>query len=192
MRGLLDKFKALKTWQKIVVVFLFLAVFGAATGSGSDSSSSSESSSSNEKVQESKKDTLPGLGETVSDGKFSFAVWKVKCGHTSVGSGFMVEKASGQFCIIDISVKNTGDEAQTLFSSNQKVIDDQGREFQTADTAMMAMDQTDLWLKEINPGLQINGQLVFDMPLDAKPVKIELHDSAFSGGALVDLTKKAK
>jgi hypothetical protein len=71
-----------------------------------------------------------------------------------------------------------------------KLIDAQGREFQTDSGAMMFSDNQDLWLKEINPGIQIDGQLIFDLPADAKPVTAELHDSAFSGGVKIDLTRK--
>jgi hypothetical protein len=56
--------------------------------------------------------------------------------------------------------------------------------------AQMNTGQTDLWLKEINPGNQIDGQLIFDVPADAKIVTAEMHDSAFSGGVKIDLTRK--
>ena len=39
----------------------------------------------------------------------------------------------------------------------------------------------------INPGNTVEVKVVFDMPKDAVPATIELHDSMFSGGAKVAL-----
>jgi hypothetical protein len=47
------------------------------------------------------------------------------------------------------------------------------------------MKDNDVFLKEINPGNSVKGTLVFDMPKDAKPATIEMHDSRFSGGVVV-------
>ncbi len=37
------------------------------------------------------------------------------------------------------------------------------------------------FLEDINPGNSVNGIVVFDIPKDGQIVKLELHDSAFSG-----------
>lgn len=184
------KFLGFKLWQKILTVILLISLFGAITGSGSSTSDTNGSKPDPVSSETPKAETGPALGSTAADGKFAFVVWKVKCGVKSVGSGFTKSTAQGSYCLVDISVKNIGDEAQTIFSDNMKLIDEQGREFQTDSGAMMFSDSQDLWLKEINPGIQIDGQLIFDLPPDAKPVTAELHDSAFSGGVKVDLTRK--
>jgi Domain of unknown function (DUF4352) len=43
------------------------------------------------------------------------------------------------------------------------------------------------FLEDINPGNSVNGIIVFDIPKDATIVKLELHDSAFSGGVVVNV-----
>jgi hypothetical protein len=43
------------------------------------------------------------------------------------------------------------------------------------------------WYEEINPGNNVSGEIVFDVPQRRQMVEAELHDSAFSGGVLVDL-----
>ena len=40
----------------------------------------------------------------------------------------------------------------------------------------------------INPGNTVNAKIVFDMPKDANPATLELHDSMLSGGVKVSLT----
>jgi hypothetical protein len=185
-----SKFLGLKLWQKILTVLLLVSLFGAMGGSGSTSTDSSSTKTTTEASAKPTADSGPALGTTAADGKFAFVIWKIKCGVKSVGSGFTKSTAQGSYCLVDMSVKNIGNEAQTIFSDNMKLIDAQGREFQTDSGAMMFSDNQDLWLKEINPGIQIDGQLIFDLPADAKPVTAELHDSAFSGGVKIDLTRK--
>jgi hypothetical protein len=43
-----------------------------------------------------------------------------------------------------------------------------------------------LW-EEINPGNVLKGIVVFDIPRNAEPTSLELHDSMFSGGVTVSL-----
>jgi hypothetical protein len=52
---------------------------------------------------------------------------------------------------------------------------------------MYAKDAGDIWLNEINPGLQVEGAVYFDVPKDFIADHVELHDSAFSGGVSVNL-----
>ncbi|MDI9932385.1 DUF4352 domain-containing protein [Rhodococcus sp. IEGM 1354] len=40
---------------------------------------------------------------------------------------------------------------------------------------------------DINPGLSQNITIVFDIPADAVPATLEVHDSVFSGGAEISL-----
>ncbi len=70
-----------------------------------------------------------GIGESANDGKFEFIVNAFECGEDSVGDDPFTEEAQGQFCLMDIQVTNTGNEAQFMFADNQYLHDDQGREF---------------------------------------------------------------
>ncbi len=42
-----------------------------------------------------------------------------------------------------------------------------------------------VWVNKINPGNTLTGNIVFDIPTDAKITSLELHDSALSRGATV-------
>jgi len=128
----------------------------------------------------------PGIGTAVRDGKFSFTVTKVTCGKTLIGSADFGSKAQGEFCLVNLTVKNIGDEPQTLFGDNQKLFI--GKREYSADTeAGIYLDNAKSFIEEINPGNTLKGIVVFDVPKGAKPDKIELHDSAFSGGVDVRL-----
>jgi hypothetical protein len=130
----------------------------------------------------------PGVGDEARDGKFGFTVTRVRCGIKKVGNDFLNARAQGQFCLVGLTVKNIGDEPQTMFSNDQKgFIGD--TEYAADDTATIyvAKDGNSPWLKEINPGNILTGTIVYDIPKGKKLTKLELHDSPFSEGVEVHL-----
>lgn len=129
----------------------------------------------------------PGVGDAVRDGKFEFVVTKVADGGERIGTKSFGTKAQGRFVFVHVTVKNVGDAPQMFFSSAQPLFDAQGREFSSDTTAELYLDSADTIIGDINPGNSVTGTLVFDLPEDAQPASIELHDSLFSGGVSVRL-----
>jgi Domain of unknown function (DUF4352) len=129
----------------------------------------------------------PGIGTPVRDGKFEFTVRKVECGKSRVGDVDFGVKAQGQFCFIYMKVENIGKEAQTLDSSAQYMYGSNGERYDTDAEASIRLDDSNTFLEDINPGNAVEGIVVFDIPKGAKPTKLELHDSPFSGGVEVEL-----
>lgn len=163
-----------------------------ASASGSESGSESGTESGTESVytkDSCSTETAPGLNDAVRDGKFEFTVKKVDCGKTKIGSSMLGTKAQGQFCLVSVKVENIGDEAQSMFGDNQLMFDKEGREFSADTEAAIYLDNAQTLWEEINPGNSINGVVVFDVPKNAVPESIELHDSMFSDGVTVSLTK---
>ncbi|MGY0501194.1 DUF4352 domain-containing protein [Nocardia sp. FBN12] len=137
------------------------------------------------KVEESKSVAAPA-GTEVRDGKFGFTVTKVDPPVTTVGDNqFLQKTAQGEFVLVYVDVANTSNVAQSYFGSNQKLIDDQGREFANDTTAEINVN--DQLSAEINPGNKTSMVLVFDVPVGTVPTAIEFHDSAFSDGTRVAL-----
>ena len=127
------------------------------------------------------------LGTPVRDGNLEFTVSRVHCGVTEVGSGLVKRTAKGQYCLADVKVKNVKTDARTLYEPFQKLVDSAG-EKHGADISMRLVlrDQT-LWDK-VEPGKQVSGTMVFDIPRDATPESLELHDGIASGGVTVRLS----
>lgn len=176
--------------HKILTVIGVLFLLGIIGSAASGNKTTTTSSSNSTPTSETKSDELAKIGTAVTDGKFAFTVKSVTCGKTSVGTNqFLTKEAQGQFCLLDITVKNTGDEAQSLFSSNQKLLNASGQKYSADDTATMyaSSDGSGSWYSNINPGNSVEGTIVFDLPKDQTPVTAELHDSAFSGGVKVNL-----
>lgn len=184
-----------KNWfarHKVLTVILAIVVIGAiagAAGGGSQSSNEGGSNSNQSAKSEDKKAATAKLNETARDGKFEFNVASVECGKASAGTNeYLTKQAQGQFCFVNVTVKNIGNEAQTFDSSSQYLYDAANAKFSADGTASLyANPQGSTFLNQINPGNTVSGILVFDLPKDKTPVTAELHDSAFSGGVKVNL-----
>ena len=174
----------------IIGVLVVLGIIGAVALSDTETTSDNASDSTETNDSSSSEPTTAKLGEAARDGKFEFVVKSVDCGKISVGTNeFLTAKAQGQFCLLNITVKNIGDEPQSLFSDNQYLFNDAGQKYSADGTATIyaSPDETDVWLSEINPGNSIEGVIVFDIPKDQTPTSAELHDSALSNGIKVNL-----
>ncbi|MFG1674640.1 DUF4352 domain-containing protein [Micromonospora sp. NPDC049282] len=128
------------------------------------------------------------IGQPARDGKFEFTVKSAKCGVAKVGSSALGAKAQGQFCLVTITVKNIGKKAQLLDGSSQTAYAANGTEYSTdTEAGLYANQEQSTFFEEINPGNQVTGVFVFDIPKTVKLTRLELHDSAFSGGVTVAL-----
>ncbi len=182
--------KSNKNWfarHKVLTVILGFIVLGivvSAAGGGKTSTTNKSSSNSS-----SSKAELAKVGQAANDGKFEFTVKSVECGKASVGTNqYLTKTAQGQYCLLNVSVKNVGDQAQSLLSSNQYLLNASGQKYSADDTATMYNTPNgSSWYNDINPGNSVEGAIVFDVPKDQTPVTAELHDSAFSGGVKVTL-----
>ncbi|MGC5334966.1 DUF4352 domain-containing protein [Micromonospora sp. DT62] len=172
--------------------FALLATAVVALGCGAgttDTDTASSSGSDSAAKGEEKAAKTAKIGQPARDGKFEFTVKSSKCGVTKVGTSMLGEKAQGQFCLITINVKNIGKESQMFDGSSQKAYAADGTEY-SADTgaAIYANQNAETFLNDINPGNQVTGVVVFDIPKKVKLTKLELHDSPFSGGVTVALS----
>ena len=118
------------------------------------------------------------VGSSVRDGKFEFEVLGVDRSASKEGV-FSSEAAKGEFFIVHLRVTNIGDDARSFSASSQHLIVN-GNKY---DATTSITDEN--WMEDINPGLSIEASLTFDIPRGAVPESIEVHDSMFSGGALL-------
>ncbi|MEN3320257.1 MAG: hypothetical protein V7643_3659 [Mycobacterium sp.] len=177
----------------LVVVGIFVVLFAIGKcGSGDTKTSSSSSSSSNTSSRITVSSAAPAeptaapAGSSVRDGKFEFRALSMTRAQQAgdLSNQFEVVDAQGEFIILTMSVTNIGDQAQSYFGANQKLIDTSGREYDANNTA-------DMWANkgtgDINPGNSIQVKAAFDVPPGTQPAELEVHDSMFSGGAKVRL-----
>ncbi|NGM12920.1 DUF4352 domain-containing protein [Verrucosispora sioxanthis] len=171
------------TFTLLATALIALGCGAGATDEGGSAGNGDTAAKSEDKPKTAK------IGQAVRDGKFEFTVKSNKCGVRKVGSDLLGDKAQGQFCLVTVNVKNIGKEPQTLLDSSQKAYDADGTEYSTdSEAAIYANEDQQTLFAEINPGNQVTGVLVFDIPKKVKLTKLELHDSPFSGGVEVSLS----
>lgn len=190
----------LKVTLAIVGAVIVLIIIGSALGSGGGNAGSSTVGATSPVTQAATSPAAsptaappaaaPQIGDKVRDGKFQFVVTKVShaksVGDTSLGLG---DTAQGEYLIVSLKVTNIGNESQTLDDSAQFVYDARGRKYSASSAADIDLSgpngSGNTWFEDINPGNTVRGKIAFDMPKGDKGVKIELHDSLFSGGVTV-------
>jgi hypothetical protein len=85
----------------------------------------------------------------------------------------------------------TDREPQSFFVQNQKLIDTSGREYAADSMAAYSFNDDGVMVLDLGPGFSLTVKVPFDVPAGSKPAKVEVHDSAFSGGARVNVEAKS-
>ncbi len=184
----------------LLAIIAFIIVIAALSGGDDDGTAPAGGSTAAEQdaaadddgadeeaAAEAAEDDAPAIGDAVRDGKFEFVVTDIEAGLESVGAEFLSEEAQGQFVLVHTTVSNIGDEGQTLYDGDQLLMDTEGRQHSANSMAGLVIEKNDTFFNEINPGNTVEGVIVFDIPTDAEPASLELHDSGFSGGVTVSL-----
>ncbi|MGW4770387.1 protein kinase domain-containing protein [Nocardia sp. NPDC004278] len=127
-----------------------------------------------------------GLNTPVRDGKFEFVVTAVDSGISRIG----LQNAGGTYSVVTVAVRNISDEPKWFLPVGQRLVDTQGR--QVDHNAIASMWQNTQrrynYSFELQPGQSATTQLVFDVPTDATPSQLELHDFMLSNGVTVHLS----
>jgi hypothetical protein len=130
-----------------------------------------------------------GAGGTASEGPFAVTVTKTECGVPAVGPEDLRQPAKGQFCLVSVSVKNTGGEAALLDGGAQQATDGEGRIYPVADQASVFLNTgAPSLLDEVPPGATVRGVLPFDVPQGVRLSALTVHESMGSRGVSVPLS----
>lgn len=176
-------------WAIVVVIIFGLGSTGAKEQPTANESPSTNSTST-QKPKEAEtqpkpepKVTLVPLGTYAKDKDFEFRVNSLRCGEQRIGGEYLHVEARGNYCRLNISVKNVSDKPQGVFvTSHQKVFDAQGREFEHDTTATLYASDNVNWYDRLNPGIETSGDLLFDVPVDADLTKLVIKESTLSNG----------
>ena len=127
-----------------------------------------------------------GIGQEVRDGGLSFVVTAFECGSREIGAGPVRRTALGKFCLLHLTVRNTGSGPEVLIPVRQYLLDAQSKRYGPDMRATSSHPDASRELvagAQMNPGLQVRGVLVFDVPETLTPAAAELHagTSAFGG-----------
>lgn len=170
-----------------LLLIVVAAVFGNGTKGGDSTTAPDPSTAPAPAAPAAPQPGSEANSRSAADGMFQFTVNRTTCGRRTVGQSFMRETAQGEYCIVNMTVRNTGDEPRAMFSDNQYAFNGAGQQFSPDTGATMVIDSDSLLFKEINPGNQVTGNIVYDVPRGTKLVRMEVHDSMFSDGASLTL-----
>lgn len=120
-----------------------------------------------EKAKEPKVE-VAGVGTPLEVGDAIFTLNAVEL-TDQVGPSVLPTNASGKFVVIDVTYKNNGNEAVTLDASFFKLLRGE-KTYESDSMASMSANQGEdgtiqnsFFLQEVNPDMEINGKVVFDL-----------------------------
>ncbi|MFG1921434.1 DUF4352 domain-containing protein [Cryptosporangium sp. NPDC048952] len=123
-------------------------------------------------------------GQPVTDGALQYVINSIECGRSTTGDGGPT--AEGQFCLVTVEATNVGSEPRTFDASYQWAVDGAGERHPADTTASLYANQNgETFLRDLVPGAEVSGVLVFDVPEGQTIVSVELHESPDSTGAAV-------
>ncbi|MBT2756722.1 DUF4352 domain-containing protein [Mesobacillus foraminis] len=128
----------------------------------------------------------PKIGDVVKAGDFEYVITAANEKQEIPGDGVFIESktTSGKFVVIDYTVKNNDKEAR-MVDSNLFLLKSGKNEYDPMVDAdiMMLLGDKNLFLEEVNPGLNRSGQLVFEVGADVKNYSLEVSSGlGWSGG----------
>ncbi len=173
-----------------ILVIILIVIISSSSGNKNKGTNTVTTQGSNNKTTQT--ETIGKIGDAVTANDLSFTATDISKAK-SLGSSYSKKEAQGTFNVITLTIKNTGKETVTIDSSMLKVIDSQGRKFdysiegQTAKG--LAQGKVDLFLQQVQPGLSVTGDIVFDLPDDATDLKLIVKGSMFGTEKQISLTK---
>ncbi|MFJ7738863.1 DUF4352 domain-containing protein [Lysinibacillus sp. NPDC097287] len=176
-KALLKKPFYKKWWVWLIAVILLFAMFGggedtpetadkadtpkAETGSAPDADGKVETSAEPKKEETKEQAKVPGIGEVINVGDVEFTVNGTSTAK-NVGGQFG-SNATGTYLLVDVTVKNVGNESITTDASFFKL--KAGEKTYDADSgaSISADSELKFFLQQVNPDLSNTGTVVFDV-----------------------------
>lgn len=122
------------------------------------------------------------IGEKATDQGLAFVVNRFECGATEVGDGDSRSTAAGQFCILDLTVRNEGTNPAAFAAPAQLLRDEAAKTYaldpRATESVSTSANRALGSFLQLNPGIEVQGLLVFDVPTATVPTEAELHGLA--------------
>ncbi len=135
------------------------------------------------------------IGQEVRDGTFAFTVTRVDYVGQEVGTPPSTRVAQGRFCLLHLHLRNVGNQpaaysgaAQLLADTSAQALQPRrGRRRGGVSAPGHRRGDKEITDVRLNPGAEVDGVLIFDMPVAAKPAEFEFHAAPRTIGVKVRL-----
>lgn len=127
-----------------------------------------------------------GVGEAALDGNFEFRVHQIRCGIEKLGDEYVSQVAFGQFCLVEIAIRNIGDRPAIFSDELQRAYGPTGEEYATDSGAGILVNPSQqMFLNELDPGNEVVGVVVYDIPPETRITRLQLREQESSTGVAV-------
>ena len=159
-----------RVWFIVLAALVVIGVF-ANMGSDSDSkdatakSTATSEATTDSSTKASSEETVYSVGQTFTVGDVEYTVNSVSTAQT-VGDEFLNETAQGTYLLLNVTIKNNGDDALSV--SNDYFTLYKGKTKYTSDStaSLYASDDSGFFLEKVNPGNALTSNVAFDIPQD--------------------------
>lgn len=183
----------------IIGLIVLMTIIGIATGGEETATTSSNPKESEEQVAEQEQEQEQEqeveveevkefkVGDTVEVGTMAYTVIS-KTVADEVGPSVLAQKASGKYVVIEVTLKNNGNEAVTVDASFFKL--QRGEKTYESDSmGSMSANQSDdgtiqnsFFFQDLNPDSEITGKVVYDVApevAEATDLKLQVQTGIF-------------
>jgi len=173
-----------KWWFILLIVIVVFAMF---SGGEEDTASSSNEATTTESTETSGEEQTFGVGDVVSVGDVDYTVHGIETSN-SVGPSIAPTEAQDTFLIVDLTVKNNGNESIMVDTSTFKLIDGE-KKFDPDSGASISANQDSegnsigFFLENLNPDVEMKGKVVFDISeaqANSEIVQLGITENMFS------------
>ena len=184
-----------------VVVMLGVGILGQFVGDDTSSRRPSTESSGVQGDDIEQADTEPQvaeddvirMGDEFTLGDYKYVVKSVYSTRV-IGSQFMQETASdgATYVVVGYTIENCTNESQTVLSEDFELVDAKGRNFSPssdANTALLAEDNKDFLISQLQPGIARSMKTAFEVPQSAldEPVTLVIPEKGFFSSGKVTI-----
>lgn len=142
----------------LMIIFFFLPVLLPKTNFDQKNTTTTQKTVSKQTV---KKEKTVKISETVSVGYWSYCVWSKEWTSKFSDNEFINQAPNYTYLKINITVRNNARDASTL--PPIKLVDENGNEYDESSKTALAENAFNV-LEKINPTLQKQGYIYFDVP----------------------------
>ena len=151
----------------ILAIFLLLGCLGSSSDTSENTKSDNAQSDNTQPASEpaqtpAEEQTVYKVGDRVTVGDRAYTITNVKT-TAFVGDEYTKKTATGVYVLVTMTIENTGKQSATMAPNDIKIVDSRGRTFESDSNAWVAL-KDNILLKQIQPGLPVTGETVFDVP----------------------------
>jgi hypothetical protein len=121
------------------------------------------------------------ISGTASDKHFTYTVSKMECRKSLTKDGKTSEPTEGQYCLVDLSVRNTSTEEVWFYLNDQFALDATGKQYEHDGFDAKYLDNF-VTQSQLGEGGRGNYVLLFDIAPDVKLTGLQLHETKNTPG----------